>query len=329
MIMNRITRMWSTAGVVAMFAAGAAVVASPAHASEADYVFTTSSGGASISNYTGTSLNPTIPSHLDNQPVRTLEGSSFLDKGLKSVVIGENVDEIHNAAFLVNPDLTSVTFTSFSAPTISPAGNEETSSFDSALVTIYYPFGGYGYTTGNFEGYTTVELPPPPYDETEVDISATINAGVRSASLAEVSFEAATVSHNDQDVLKDALLSVDDLSGTAAGWQVTLEASDLTFTAGPDTQHDNASIDASHLFVKGKNFAGAEDTTSSITGVTLASSTLTALDSPYVVLSALDAQGEGAYVANLTFSLNIPANSRNGNYAGTITTTMAVAPVVP
>lgn len=326
--MNRITKALSTVGVAALFAAGSLVAAAPATAAELDYRFANPSDSSMISGYDGPGGDIVIPDTLGGDPVTALQATSFYGKNLTSVVVPATVAYIGNTTFMNNPDLTSVTFRSAVAPSISEPS--QSGSFDdNAGLILYYPFGATGYTSDGFAGYNTEELPPAPYDETDADVSATVNAGLRSASLAEVSFAAATVSHNDQDVVTESALSVNDLSGTAAGWQVTLEASDLAFTAGPDSHIANDAIDASNVFVKGKDFAGATDTTSSVTGVSLASSTLTALDSPYVVLSALDAQGEGAYVANLTFSLNIPANSRNGGYSGTITTTMSVAPVVP
>jgi hypothetical protein len=324
--MNRITKALSTVGVAALFAAGSLVVAGPAHAdSDGTFTYSIEDNVASISAYTGPGGAVVIPETLGGANVGGILGHSFNDKGLTSVTIPQFVTFIQSYAFQPNALLTRVIFQGQAAPSMT-SGGQDHSSFDNIFATLYYPLGGTGYTSLN---YAIEELPPAPYDETEADISATVNAGLRSASLAEVSFAAATVSHNDQDVVTESALSVNDLSGTAAGWQVTLEASDLVFTAGPDSHIENDAIDASNVFVKGKDFAGATDTTSSVTGVTLASSTLTALGSPYVVLSALDAQGEGAYVANLTFSLNIPANSRNGGYSGTITTTMSVAPVVP
>ena len=166
----------------------------------------------------------------------------------------------------------------------------------------------------------------PPYDQNDSDVTATVNAGIRSATLGELTFDAATVSHNDQSVSSSATLAVNDISGTGAGWQVTVQASALTFTAGADSDQANDDLAASNLTVIGQTVVAEADTVSSLTDVTGTGATALAIGTPQIVATALRSTGEGSYTSSLTFNLTIPANTRNGSYSGIITTTMAVAP---
>ncbi|WP_369826613.1 RCC1 domain-containing protein, partial [Cryobacterium sp. Y11] len=60
--------------------------------------------------------------------------------------------------------------------------------------------------------------------------TAAVTAGVLSASLTSVAFDAVDFSHTPQAVTAAATLTADDLTGTESGWAVTLQSSALVFT---------------------------------------------------------------------------------------------------
>ncbi len=76
-----------------------------------DYQYTTSGGKVTITKYTGTDANITIPTRLGGNPVTAIGTMAFLFKNsLNSVVIPEGVTNIGEDAFSGSTNLTSVKF---------------------------------------------------------------------------------------------------------------------------------------------------------------------------------------------------------------------------
>lgn len=78
-----------------------------AYATEADYDWTTVSGGVKITKYKGNEKEIAIPERLDGRPVRTIGNNAFKETNLTSVMIPDSVTKIESAAFSDN-DLTKV-----------------------------------------------------------------------------------------------------------------------------------------------------------------------------------------------------------------------------
>jgi ubiquitin len=156
---------------------------------------------------------------------------------------------------------------------------------------------------------------------TSADVTAGVTGGSRTARLATATFfTAETYSHDPQFVSAIAILSVDDLSGTNAGWSVTEHASSLVWSASPEGPTEGgANLPASALSISA---VGAVETTA---GAPWAGETaIGTLSSPVKVLAT--STGNGAYSAPLTLTLTIPAQASVGNYACTLTTTVSAAP---
>jgi hypothetical protein len=142
---------------------------------------------------------------------------------------------------------------------------------------------------------------------------------VRSATLDPAVFGLVPFSHGEQLIDTTATLAVDDLTGAGVGWNVTLSASALTWTAangGPTTGTD---LPASALAV---TTAGLITTVAGENWV--GDTAIGALGSPVKVLTT--SGGNGSYTTPLTLTLTIPGQASVGTYAGTLTTTISAAP---
>ncbi len=74
-----------------------------------DFQYTTSNGKVTITKYTGTAVNLTIPSKLGGNPVTSIGEYAFLfNKTLLSVTIPEGVTALGDSAFEMSPNLVSV-----------------------------------------------------------------------------------------------------------------------------------------------------------------------------------------------------------------------------
>jgi large subunit ribosomal protein L40e len=156
---------------------------------------------------------------------------------------------------------------------------------------------------------------------TSTDVTAGVTGGSRTAHLsASTAFTAETYSHDAQFVSAVAFLSVDDLTGSDAGWNVTEQASPLVWSASPEGPAEGgANLPASALAITA--VSAVETVSGSLwTGDTASG----ALGSPVNVLAT--AAGNGAYSARLTLTLTIPAQASVGNFTCTLTTTISAAP---
>ncbi|MGA2248088.1 MAG: leucine-rich repeat protein [Verrucomicrobiota bacterium] len=92
-----------------IFLLGAALLALPA-AVQAQFIFTTNNGTITITQYTGSGGDVTIPDTINGLPVTTVGQTSFYQvSSLNSVTFGTNVTTIANNAIFQCPSLASVT----------------------------------------------------------------------------------------------------------------------------------------------------------------------------------------------------------------------------
>jgi hypothetical protein len=157
-------------------------------------------------------------------------------------------------------------------------------------------------------------------------VTQTINAGTRSASIADVALGAVTYSHSAQSSNGTLVLTADDSSGSGAGWNVTVQSSAFVYSGtfgGTDiaaatfllTSASGATSTAGEAVdgVGGPNVPG-----------TL--SVPVALDTARKTIQAAVGFGEGTYTQDLGVSLGIPAQARVGTYTGSLTVTISVGP---
>jgi hypothetical protein len=157
-------------------------------------------------------------------------------------------------------------------------------------------------------------------------VSQTINAGTRTASIADLTMGAVTYSHSAQANAGTMVLTADDSSGTGAGWNVTVLSSAFVYS-GPN---GGTNIPAANFSITSASAATstAGDAVDPIGGP-MKPVTFTApatLDVARKTLQALLTFGEGTYTQDLGVSLAIPAQSRVGTYTGTMTVTISAGP---
>mgnify|MGYP000504075000 CR=1 FL=1 len=157
-------------------------------------------------------------------------------------------------------------------------------------------------------------------------ITQTVNAGTRSASIADLSLGAVSYSHSAQTSTGTMVLTADDSSGTGGGWNVTVLGSDFVYS-GPN---GGANIPAANFSITSAPAATATagEPVNVVGGpkVPLTFSAPATLDVARKVLQAELTFGEGTYTQNLGVSLSIPAQSRAGTFTGTMTVTIGAGP---
>jgi hypothetical protein len=154
----------------------------------------------------------------------------------------------------------------------------------------------------------------------------TLNAGILTASVANGGMSAITVSHANQTSTGTLTLSADDSTGSALGWNVTVQSSAFAYTG--DYAATQTAIGAANFSLS----AAAEPTLiagQAVSSVTTATgpqvpptSPAGTLNSARKVVMASAAYGSGSYTQALDVSLVVPADSRPGTYTGTLTTTI-------
>ena len=152
--------------------------------------------------------------------------------------------------------------------------------------------------------------------------SATITAGTLATTLGDVAFGDIAYQFAARTVsTPNVALSVADSTGTDAGYQVSITATDLASGgAGPDiaaTAFKVAAVD-NVAIVGGEGSNGEMPTVPAISG--------NLSGTGQVVLSAAAGTGAGNYSADVDFDLAIPENTLADTYSGTLTTTVVVAP---
>ncbi|MDJ0315015.1 hypothetical protein [Arthrobacter sp. H35-D1] len=152
----------------------------------------------------------------------------------------------------------------------------------------------------------------------DTTVSQAVTSGGLAASVAG-ELAGVTASHTSQSSVASFTLTADDLSGTAAGWNVTQQITELAYDG---TNGTNAAIGAANFSVApGAIIAnGGASTTGVAAGIG------GSLETAKKVLAAEVGSGVGNYTQTIAATLTVPADSRVGNYTGTLTTTMTTAP---
>jgi hypothetical protein len=152
-----------------------------------------------------------------------------------------------------------------------------------------------------------------------------INGGARTASVADLTLTPLTYSNNAQANAGTMTLTVDDSSGTGAGWNVTIQSSAFVYSgANSGTNIPAANFSLTSAATPVMTAGQAVDVTNG--PKVPASSPVGSLDSARKVIQANANYGLGTYTQSLGVSLNVPAQSRAGTYTGTLTTTISAAP---
>ena len=152
-----------------------------------------------------------------------------------------------------------------------------------------------------------------------------INGGARTASVANLTLAPLTYSNSAQANAGTMTLTVDDASGTGAGWNVTIQSSAFVYTgsnSGTDIPAANFSLTAAATPV----MTAGQGVDATNGPKVPASSPIGTLDSARKVIQANANYGLGTYTQALSVSLAVPAQSRVGTYTGTLTTTISAAP---
>jgi len=156
-------------------------------------------------------------------------------------------------------------------------------------------------------------------------VTQTVTGGARSASIADLVLGTLSYSHDAQVQTGTMTLTADDSTGTGAGWNVTIEASDFVYSGtagGADISAANFSITTADAPAMTAGMAvdatnGPKVPASGATG---------ALDSARKVIQADASYGLGTYTQDLETELSLPEQTRAGTYASMLTVTIAAAP---
>jgi hypothetical protein len=149
-----------------------------------------------------------------------------------------------------------------------------------------------------------------------------------TASVANLTLTSVDYQNNAHNVTGAMVLTVDDSTGSGAGWHVTIESSDFvwvgTAIGGTDIPAANFALTSADAPVR---VAGQAVSVALSTGPQVPpTSPVGTLDTPRKTLVATAAYGAGSYTQGLGVTLTIPAQSRVGVYTGTLTTTITSAP---
>ena len=155
------------------------------------------------------------------------------------------------------------------------------------------------------------------------EITQTVNAGSRTASIADLGLTAVDYSHSGQSQTGTMVLTADDSTGSGLGWNVTVLSSNFVYsgsnggTAIPAANFSLTSA-ATPAITAGQAVDG-EDGPKAVT-------TSGTLDEARKVINANAGFGLGTYTQDLGVSLSIPAQARAGTYTGTMTVTINSGP---
>lgn len=271
--------------------------------------------------FSGTGLNSvTLPAALEH-----IGQDAFSDNGLESLILPDKLETIGQDAFSSNP-LTSVTF----------RGPQPTLGLRAFLgyvdVVLHYPSTEiYDSGATNWSAYELVSYvyctPTSPCSSA----ATTIEPGSRTATLDPLSWTKTDpavwteegdlmFSHTTTDITGSVDLTVDDSSGSGAGWVVSLQASSFTWSASDNSTATTApDIASSAMQVTVGIVPTSDNAPTKVSGAQ-------AMGSSRTLLSAVANKGEGTYIVPLTIGVTIPANARAGTYTSTLTTTMSVSP---
>lgn len=149
-----------------------------------------------------------------------------------------------------------------------------------------------------------------------------------TASVADVTLTSVPYQSAAHDVTGSMVLTVDDSTGSGAGWNVTIISSAFVWVG---TANGGANIPATNFVLTSAAapavVAGQAISVALSTGPQVPpTSPLGTLDTARKVLVATAAYGAGTYTQALGVALTVPTMSRVGTYTGTLTTTITSAP---
>ena len=159
-------------------------------------------------------------------------------------------------------------------------------------------------------------------------VTLAITGSGLTASVADLAMTSVAYQNAAHDVTGTMVLTVDDSTGSGAGWNVTIQSSAFVWVG---TANGGIDIPASRFALTSAAapalVAGQAISVALSTGPQVPpTSPIGTLDSPRKTLVATAAYGAGTYTQGLGVTLTIPAQSRVGVYTGTITTTITSAP---
>ncbi len=158
-------------------------------------------------------------------------------------------------------------------------------------------------------------------------VTGEINAGIRTAIIADLDLDAVDYSHADQNILDTMVLTVDDSTGTGDGWNVTVQAGDFELDGDVGTTNDIAASN----FVLDSNAipvmtAGQAINVTAGNGPEVGLAVTGSLDAARKVIFAGIGYGQGTYTQNLGVTLTVPGYSRAGTYTSTLVVTNGAGP---
>lgn len=159
-------------------------------------------------------------------------------------------------------------------------------------------------------------------------VTLAITGSGLTASVGDLTIPSVAYQNAAHAVTGSMLLTVDDSTGSGAGWNVTIQSSAFiwvgTANGGTDIPASDFAITsaAAPTMIAGQVVSVALSTGPQVPPT----SPLGSLDSPRQTLVATAAYGAGTYSQALGVTLTVPAQSRVGVYTGTLTTTITSAP---
>jgi hypothetical protein len=152
-------------------------------------------------------------------------------------------------------------------------------------------------------------------------VTQSVEGGDRSASVSGVDLGSVSYSHEQQSSSGSISILVDDSTGSNAGWNVTLQASD--FTDGDRV------IDAGNFAIVGagnpSHVVGQEIDAANGPKVPTGGGT-GSLDVARKVLHASEGYGKGTYGQELDVELTVPGQTLAGNYGASLTVNITAGP---
>ncbi|MDP9482060.1 MAG: hypothetical protein M3P84_02430, partial [Chloroflexota bacterium] len=159
------------------------------------------------------------------------------------------------------------------------------------------------------------------------EVTQAITGSGLTASVADLTLTSVAYQNSAHTVTGTMILTADDSTGSAAGWNVTIQSSDFIWVGTANGGIDIPAIRfalttaAAPAFVAGQPIGAALSTGPQVPPT----SPIGTLNTPRKTLVATAAYGSGTYTQSLGVSLTIPAQSRVGVYTGTLTTTITSA----
>jgi hypothetical protein len=160
-------------------------------------------------------------------------------------------------------------------------------------------------------------------------VTQTITAGGGlSASVANLSFPSVGYQNAAHDVTGTMILTADDSRDTSAGWSTTVQGSAFVYTGAAGGSNIPAANFALTSADQPTALAGQPVSLVASTGpqIPIEGIVFGSLASPLKTIRATAAYGNGTYSQNLGVTLTIPAQSKQGTYTGTLTTTISATP---